>query len=338
MKCFFNNAQRAHDPQFFLSSGAQKPCPEQPARVDELLRGAGLAGLEVVQPADAGLAPIAAVHPHRYLTFLQTIHARWRRIEGASAEVIPNIHPDHRGVGYPLSAVGQAGFHMTDTSCPISAETWDSAYASAQSAVGAADLVLAGAQAAYALCRPPGHHAFAELAGGFCYLNNSAIAAQRLSAAGRRVAILDVDVHHGNGTQGIFLARGDVLTVSIHVHPQRFYPFFWGYEGEIGEGDGIGANLNLPLPRGTADAEFLAALEIALRRVTGWGADTLVLALGLDAHEDDPFAGMALTTGGFAWIGAAVAGLGVPCVIVQEGGYLSPALGDNLAAVLGNWA
>jgi acetoin utilization deacetylase AcuC-like enzyme len=337
MKCVFDAAQRAHDPQFFLSSGAPKPCPEQPARVDELLRGVAAVGLPLVRAADAGLEPIAAVHPERYLTFLQTIHARWSRIDGASAEVIPNVHPDHRGVGYPLSAVGQAGFHMTDTSCPISAATWDAAYASAQSAIGAVDLVLGGDRAAYALCRPPGHHAFAELAGGFCYLNNSAIAAQRLRDTGRRVAILDVDVHHGNGTQGVFYARGDVLTVSIHVHPERFYPFFWGYEGEHGEGEGEGANLNLPLPRGSGDAAFLAALETGFRKIGDWKADTLVLALGLDAFTGDPFAGMAVTTPGFAAIGRAVAGLGLPTVLVQEGGYLSPELGDNLAAVLGGW-
>ena len=265
MKAVFDDAQRAHDPQFFLSSGARQPCPEQPARVDALLAGARAVGLDIVQAADAGIGPIAAVHPDRYLTFLQSIHARWSRIDGASAEVIPNIHPDTRDAGYPLSAVGQAGFHMTDTSCPISAATWGAAYASAQSAVGAADLVLGGAGAAYALCRPPGHHAFAELAGGFCYLNNSGIAAQRLTAAGRRVSIVDVDVHHGNGTQGMFYARGDVLTVSVHAHPERFYPFFWGYAGEIGAGDGIGANLNLPLPRGTGDAVFLATLDRALQ-------------------------------------------------------------------------
>lgn len=335
MICVFDAAQRAHDPQFFLSSGAKKPCPEQPARIDALLGAVARLGMPVVQAPDAGMAPLAAVHPERYLTFLQTIHARWMRIEGASAEVIPNIHPDHRGVGYPLSAVGQAGFHMTDTSCPISAQTWGSAYASAQSAVHAADLVLGGDRAAYALCRPPGHHAFAELAGGFCYLNNSGIAAQRMRAAGRRVAILDVDVHHGNGTQGMFYGRGDVLTVSIHAHPERFYPFFWGYPDETGEGDGAGANLNLPLARGTGDAAFLATLDLALRKVSDWGADVVLLALGLDAFVGDPFAGLAVTTPGFAAVGAAVRGLGVPVVIVQEGGYLCPELGDNLAAVLG---
>ena len=333
----FDEGQRAHDPEFFLSSGAQYPCPEQPARVDALLSGVRRLGGPVVAPPDSGIEPIRAVHPDRYLTFLQTIYPRWSRIEGASAEVIPNIHPANRTDGYPKSAVGQAGFHMTDTSCPISAETWGAAYRSAQSAIHAADLVLGGERSVYALCRPPGHHAFAELAGGFCYLNNSAIAAQRLTAAGRKVAVLDVDLHHGNGTQGIFYDRGDVLTVSIHAHPERYYPFFWGYPGETGEGAGEGANLNLCLERGTGDEGFLVALGQGLERMAARGADTLVLALGLDTFEGDPFAGLKVTTPGFARIGRAVASAGLPTVIVQEGGYLCPELGDNLAAVLSGW-
>ncbi|THD84715.1 histone deacetylase family protein [Aliigemmobacter aestuarii] len=330
----YDDRQRSHDPQMFLSSGAPQPCPEKPARIDALMAAVRRIGGPVVSPPDAGLAPVAAIHPDRYLTFLQNIFTRWSRIEGASAEVIPNIHPANRTDGYPKSAVGQAGFHMTDTSCPISAETWDAAYWSAQSAIHAADLVLAGERAAYALSRPPGHHAFAELAGGFCYLNNSAIAAQRLVDAGRRVAILDVDLHHGNGTQGIFYDRGDVLTLSIHADPERFYPFFWGYASETGEGAGKGANLNLPLPRGTGDDGFMAALDVALRAVAAHGTDTLVLALGLDAFEGDPFGGLRVSTPGFARIGAMVAGAGLPTVIVQEGGYLCPELGDNLEAVL----
>jgi acetoin utilization deacetylase AcuC-like enzyme len=330
----FDDAQRAHDPQFFLSSGALQPCPEKPARIDALLGAVRRMGLPVVQAPGLDMGAVRAVHPDRYLTFLEHIHRRWQRIEGASAEVIPNIHPDSRDAGYPKSAVGQAGFHMTDTSCPISAQTWGAALASAGSALHAADLVRGGARSAYALCRPPGHHAFAGLAGGFCYLNNAAIAAERLRAAGRRVAILDVDLHHGNGTQGIFYARGDVLTLSIHADPERFYPFFWGYAGETGSGDGAGANLNLPLPRGTGDAGFLTALGIGLDRIAAFGADTLVLALGLDAYVGDPFAGLAVTTPGFAQIGAAIAALALPTVIVQEGGYLCPELGDNLEAVL----
>jgi len=333
----FDDAQRAHDPKFFLSSGAPFPCPEQPARIDVLLAAVRQLGGPVVRAPDTGLDPIRAAHPERYLTFLQNIYHRWTRIDGASAEVIPNIHPANRSDGYPKSAVGQAGFHMTDTSCPISAETWGAAYASAQTAIHAADLVLAGEAATYALCRPPGHHAFAELAGGFCYLNNSGIAAQRLRDAGRKVAILDVDLHHGNGTQGMFYGRGDVLTVSLHADPERFYPFFWGYAGEVGEGDGIGANLNLPLPRGTGDDGFLAALDTAKAKIAEWGADTLVLALGLDAFEGDPFAGLGVTTAGFGRIGRAVAALELPTVIVQEGGYLCPELGQNLQAVLEAW-
>jgi acetoin utilization deacetylase AcuC-like enzyme len=265
---------------------------------------------------------------------LQTIHPRWQHIPGASAEVIPNIHPANRTDGYPLSAVGQAGFHMTDTSCPISAQTWGAAYASAQSAIAGAGLILQGQRSAYALCRPPGHHAFGEVAGGFCYLNNTAIAAQQLTLAGRKVAILDVDLHHGNGTQGIFYDRPDVLTVSIHAHPERYYPFFWGYPDERGVGAGEGANLNLCLPRFSADAPFLAELDRALQAITLWGADTLVLALGLDAFAGDPFAGLAVTTQGFAQIGRDIAALGLPTLIVQEGGYLCPELGQNLAAVL----
>ncbi|EKD59485.1 MAG: hypothetical protein ACD_54C01324G0003 [uncultured bacterium] len=333
----FDEAQRAHDPKMFLSSGAPRPSPEQPARIDALLAAVRRMGGPMIEPPDTGIEPIRAVHPQRYLTFLQGIYQRWTRIEGASTEVIPNIHPANRSDGYPKSAVGQAGFHMTDTSCPISGQTWAAAYASAQTAIHAADLVLGGEHAVYALCRPPGHHAFAELAGGFCYLNNSGIAAQRLRDAGKRVAILDVDLHHGNGTQGMFYARGDVLTVSIHADPERFYPFFWGYAGETGEGEGLGANLNLPLPRGTGDAGFLAALSEAIEKIQSWGADSLVLALGLDAFEGDPFAGLGVTTSGFATIGRAVQAMGLPTVIVQEGGYLCPELGDNLAAVLGCW-
>ncbi|MGV8986143.1 MAG: histone deacetylase family protein [Cypionkella sp.] len=334
MIVFHHPGQRAHDPKFFLSSGAAKPSPEHPARIDALLSGVQSLGLTVQSPADLGIDAIAAVHPARYLTFLQTIHERWTRIEGASAEVVPNVHPANRTDGYPLSAVGQAGFHMTDTACPISAQTWGAACLSAQCAIAGSGLILEGARAAYALCRPPGHHAFAELAGGFCYLNNTAIAAQQLTLSGRKVAILDVDVHHGNGTQGIFYDRPDVLTVSIHAHPERFYPFFWGYPTERGEAAGDGANLNICLPRGTRDAAYMTALQQALEAITLWGADTLVLALGLDAFVGDPFQGLAVTTEGFAQIGTEIAALRLPTLIVQEGGYLSPELGENLAAVL----
>ena len=334
MKAMFDDRQWAHDPRHFLSNGAIQPNPEQPRRIEVLAAGARAAGCVFEPPADHGLGPIAAVHSPEYLTFLQTIHDRWSRIEGASDEVIPNIHPDRRSASYPESVAGQAGFHQADTSCPIAAGTWNAAYWSAQSALGAVDKVLAGARAVYALCRPPGHHAFADLAGGFCFLNNCAIAAQALARAGLRPAVLDVDLHHGNGTQGIFYQRRDVLTVSIHADPARFYPFFWGQAHERGAGEGLGYNLNLPLPRGSDDSAYLAALDTALARVRAFGADAVVLALGLDTHERDPFKGFCVTPPGFARIAAAIAALRLPVLIVQEGGYLSDDLGANLTSFL----
>jgi acetoin utilization deacetylase AcuC-like enzyme len=334
MKAIFDDRQWKHQPRDFMANGAILPNPEQAERIDRLLTGARAAGCSVLPPQDAGLGPIAALHSPEYLTFLETIHTRWKRIDGAGEEVIPNIHPANRTDSYPKSAVGQAGFHQADTACPIAEGTWDAAYWSAQSAITGADLILGGERSAYALSRPPGHHAFGDLAGGFCFLNNSGIAAERLRARGLRPAILDVDVHHGNGTQGIFYHRSDVLTVSIHADPERFYPFFWGQAHERGAGQGLGYNLNLPLARGTADDAYLATLEIALQRIRAFGAQAVVVALGLDAFVNDPFKGLAVSTKGFAGIGAAIARLGLPCLFVQEGGYLCDELGENLASVL----
>jgi acetoin utilization deacetylase AcuC-like enzyme len=248
--------------------------------------------------------------------------------------VIPNVHPGGHGNGYPESVVGQAGHHMADTACPLAAGSWPAIVASADTAVHAARLVQQGAPAAYALCRPPGHHAFADMAGGFCYLNNSAIVATDLRRHAARVAVLDVDLHHGNGTQGIFYRRADVLTVSIHADPAHFYPFFWGYASERGEGAGEGYNYNLPLPLGSGDEPFLAALERGLSEVRAFAPEALVLALGLDAFEGDPLAGLKVTTRGFEEICRRVGALKLPTVLVQEGGYPSPELGQNLVASL----
>jgi len=334
VKAVFDERQWCHDPKHFMANGTRLPNPEQPRRIEVLKAAAEAAGCSFAAPADAGIGPIAAIHTPEYLTFLRNIHTRWRRIEGAADEVIPNIHPANRSDSYPKSAVGQAGFHQADTACPIAEGTWEAAYWSAQTAIAGADLLAGGARAAYALSRPPGHHAFADLAGGFCFLNNSGIAAERLQGHGLRPAILDIDVHHGNGTQGIFYARDDVLTVSIHADPARFYPFFWGHAQERGEGRGRGCNLNLPLARGTGDADYLKTLGKALERIADFGTGALVIALGLDAFEGDPFQGLAVTTPGFGRIGAAIAGLGLPTLFVQEGGYLCEGLGDNLTSVL----
>jgi acetoin utilization deacetylase AcuC-like enzyme len=335
VKLVFSAEQKLHYPENFLVNGVMRPNPEQPQRCDRLMAGARDANCVLQAPEDYGLEEISRIHSHRYLEFLQHAYGRWSRIDDAAEVVIPNIHPDSREGGYPASVVAQAGFHMADLACPISAESWPSILWSAWTAVHAANMVLEGEDSVYALCRPPGHHAFSEIAGGFCFLNNSAIGAQCLLQSNPRVAILDVDLHHGNGTQGIFYHRDDVLTVSLHADPKRFYPFFWGYAGEYGDGTGSGFNLNLPLPRGSNDQVFLAALERALDRIQAYQPGALVIALGLDGYEGDPFGGLAISTAGFRQIGGAIAdALNIPTLIVQEGGYLCPELGENLSAFL----
>jgi acetoin utilization deacetylase AcuC-like enzyme len=337
MKAIYNTEQRDHYPSHAQSGGILQPNPERPERIDALAAGAKTAGFENESPNDYGIEPIAAIHTSEYIQFLKNIYSRWKTIPGAATEVIPNVHPDHRGVCYPKSIVGQVGYHTYDTACPISANTYLSSYWSAQTAVHGAHQLLRGDTAAYALCRPPGHHATRDMAGGFCYFNNSAIAAQTLLDQGRRPAIVDVDLHHGNGTQIIFYHRDDVLTVSIHADPAEFYPYYWGYAEEQGTGPGTGYNLNLPIPVGTGDRGFLAALETGIGRLVQFGPDVLVVALGLDAFKGDPFAGLAITTKGFALIASVLAELKLPTLIVQEGGYLCPELGDNLAGFIGEF-
>ncbi len=334
MKVVFADEQLAHAPKTYFGSGAVLDHPEVPERASRLLAAAEGAGLRHERPAEVALDIARKVHSERYLHFLEHIYPRWARIDVASEEVMPGIGPTRRDCGYPKSAAGQAGFHQIDLSSPINADTWQSVLWSAHTAVHAALLVIDGESACYALCRPPGHHAGRDYAAGFCYLANSAMAAEALRVRYARVAVLDVDVHHGNGTQEIFYERGDVLTVSIHADPIRFYPFFWGYADEVGAAEGSGANLNLPLPRGTDDDAYLPELDRAVEAIRDFGAGALVVALGLDAYEGDPFRGFAITTEGFASIGKRVGRLGLPSVLVQEGGYLSEALGVNLRAFL----
>lgn len=335
MKVVYHPCQKQHYPERFLVNGCFQPNPEMPERLDRLLEGALAAGCTPETPSSHGIEPLEAIHSPAYLQFLEHAYQRWQRIEGAADAVTPNVHPDSRQAGYPASVVAQAGYHMADAAAPLAAGSWDSCCWSAWSAVHAAGLVLAGEASVYALCRPPGHHAFADMAGGFCYLNNSAIGAQALRQAFDRVAILDVDLHHGNGTQSIFYSRSDVLTVSIHADPLRFYPFFWGYTNEQGEGEGRGYNLNLPLPRGSGDPEFQQALAQGIDHIQSFAPGALVIALGLDAFEGDPFGGLKLSTRGFHEIAEMIARrLNLPTLLVQEGGYLCAELGDNLSAFL----
>ncbi len=332
----YDPRQAAHDPQFFLLRGQPVASPERASRGATLLAAATAAGLEPLEPPPVAVERLRAVHDPAYLDFLATAWTAWQKI-GGGAEVIANVHPQRAHASYPAGIVGRAGWHMGDTACPLGAETYQAAMAGAGAAVHAAMLVAAGAPLAYALCRPPGHHAFADMAAGFCFLNNAAIAAETAREAGARVAILDVDVHHGNGTQAIFYDRADVLHVSLHADPAHFYPWFWGYAHEQGAGAGEGANLNLPLALGTDEARYLAALEAALDRVARAAPDLLVVALGLDIHEADPLAAFRIPTDGFARIGAAIARRRWPTVLVQEGGYPSPDLGRNLERFLHGW-
>ena len=334
MKAIFDDRQRLHHPQFRLADGKLVQNPDRPDRVDALLRGVAQAGLTVSAPTDHGMAPLAALHTPRYLTYLRTIYDRRKAQVPDLVEIVPSRIVPLRGLHYSSEAEAQIGYHNTDTSAPIGPDSWTSIYWSAQAALTAADAILSGERSAYALSRPPGHHAYDEIAGGFCYLNNSGIAAEYLRAQGHRPAILDIDVHHGNGTQAIFYDRADVLTISLHVDPRMFYPFYAGGAQECGEGGGTGYNLNLPLPRGAGDDDYLAALDHALQQIMAFGATVIVVALGLDAHENDPFKGLQVTTPGFARIGSAIAGTGLPVLNVQEGGYMQPMLGDNLASYL----
>jgi acetoin utilization deacetylase AcuC-like enzyme len=274
------------------------------------------------------------VHGKDYLDFLATIHEGWQRLAGAAEEVVPNIHPGRHMSRRPVGLAGLVGYHTADTACPIGAGTWEAAVASANVAVHAASLVLGGERAAYGLCRPPGHHAYADQAGGFCYLNNAAIAAQHLRATLGRVAILDVDVHHGNGTQGIFYERPDVFFASLHADPSDYYPFFAGYADERGAGAGLGANLNLPLAPGSGDREVLAALDKALAAIGAFAPDALVVSLGFDASEHDPLGVLKVTSAGFAAMARRIEAEAVPTVLIQEGGYMSAVLGRNLAEFL----
>lgn len=334
----FDDTQRTHAPKEFIVAGRPQPIPERPERIDMLLEGVRRLGGPIVGPPEIFGDTLALVHDWRYIQFLSTLHERWQRQPEASQTPLANVfalgRPNLPPVGYPDSVAGQAGYHLGDASCPVTATTFAAARASAATAAHSATLILQGEASVYALCRPPGHHAAADMAAGFCYFNNAAIAAAILTKAGRKTAILDIDVHHGNGTEAIFYDSPDVLTVSIHAHPKRFYPFFWGYAEETGRGAGEGFNLNLPLDRGATLQPYLAALDMALNRLARFAPDVLVLAAGLDIAIDDPFKGFAIATPEFAAIGKAIAALRLPTLIVQEGGYPSPHLGANLASLL----
>ncbi len=334
MKAVFSAIQLGHAPSRFLSKGHIVSYPESPDRARALLDGARQSGAQICAARKFDEALLSGIHAPRYLNFLKTGFEEWSMIEGAAPEMMASLRPMGKTLNESHHIMAMAGRFLMDFSCAITAKTWSAVSASAMTGQTAADLCLKGESVTYALCRPPGHHAYANKAGGFCYLNNSALVAQQLRSVHERVAILDVDVHHGNGTQAIFYHRPDVLTVSIHANPAVYYPYYWGGAAEAGESQGTGYNLNLPVDVGAGDDQWLATLDTALARIAEYRPGALVIALGLDAHEADPLKGGSVTQGGFARIAEQIASLCLPTVIVQEGGYLTEHLSDNLAMFL----
>lgn len=341
MLVYWNQVQLRHAPRFFLMRGQVRPHFEVAARAEALLGACRSLGLPIATPPDADPAALRGVHSADYLDFLRGAAAEWAALPDAGEEVLANTFPSPEALATggrrPNGLVGQIGWYGADLACPIGPHTWDAAEAAAAGAIAAADSAAGGANA-YALARPPGHHAYPARSGGHCYLNNAAIAAERLRAKGAaRVAVLDIDSHHGNGTQGVFWQRPDVLFVSVHGDPNRYYPWYTGHADEHGGGAGEGCNLNLPLALGTGDAGWLDAIGTGIAAISRFGAEALVVSLGFDASRDEPLNALAVTQVGFARAGAAIGALRLPTAIVQEGGYNLSVIGTLLVRFLGGF-
>ena len=334
MQVVWSAKQLAHRGTRFVRAGEIVPSPETAERATFIRDAVVPRGHSLIEPHELGLAPILAVHDADFVSFLQNARSGWSAFAGPEAAVMPNVHPRGPHARRPSGPVGQLGWYTGDMACEITDGTWQAAYAAAQGAATAAQLVAEGARSVYALCRPPGHHAGGDRAMGFCYLNNAAVAAQELRRSFERIAILDVDVHHGNGTQEIFYDRGDVYFASIHGDPDQYYPFYWGYADQTGEGEGAGATLNVPFPVGSGDGPFLGALATALAGIRNFAPQALVLSLGVDASVHDPHGRHAVSDDGFRRMAEAIATLKLPTAIVQEGGYASAALGETVADIL----
>ena len=340
MKIFHNPDHARHSGRQEMYRGRLVPCHEVPARLDHVMaelqhRPMG----ELLAPPPAPRARIERVHHARYLDFVAGAWDEWVAQDPANAalDVLPSVWPARgfRTDVLPDNFSARVGLFAFDAGTPLMAGTWAAAQMGAGCALAAADAVLGGDRVAFALTRPPGHHAGPDFFGGYCFLNNGALAAQALRDGGaRRVAVLDVDYHHGNGTQTIFYDRDDVLTVSIHGDPRTEYPFYLGHADETGEGAGLGFNLNLPLPRGTGFDTWLAALDAGLDRVRAFGADALVVPLGLDSFEGDPISGFTLRSPDYLHMGERLARAGLPTVFTFEGGYAVAAVGVNAVNVL----
>lgn len=342
MRAFYHPDQARHDPQQFMRAGKIVAPKDLPVRTERLLSALAAAGITPEMPDWQYDEARLAVHTAGFLRYLETAWDRWQGINDHGPEVWPNTFPywsgrpeDRARPECPAGhIIAQTGWYLGDMSVALGPESWRSIRESSNSAVAAADAVARDRAPVYALCRPSGHHARADRASGFCFLNNTAIAAERLRATFDRVAIVDVDAHHGDGTQQIFYARPDVLTVSIHADPANYYPFFTGYEHERGINAGEGFNLNVPLAHGSNGSAMLRALERAIDAVERFNAGALVVALGFDAHAQDPIGVLKLEALDFGAIAGKISELKRPTLIVQEGGYAIDVIGDCLSAFL----
>jgi acetoin utilization deacetylase AcuC-like enzyme len=337
----WSDAHRRHVPSAEIWLGVRTPAVELPARADAIRAELERAGHPIVPATPHADGALEAVHDRALLDFLRTAHAEWEAAglpdDPGQPEVIPYFfaHPGLLGPHepqLPAATWARTGAFAFDTMTPIGPGTWEAARGAADAALTAADLVLAGAPAAYACCRPPGHHVTRGAYGGCCYLNNAAVAAAHLRAAlGAPVAIVDVDAHHGNGAQAIFYDDPGVLTGSVHVDPaEGWFPHFLGGAGE----EGGGTNRNLPLAPGSGDAPWVAAVQELAWWAANAGPRALVVALGVDAAAGDPESPLAVTADGFRAAGRALGALRLPTVVVQEGGYDVATIGPLVRAAL----
>jgi len=339
MLIFHNTSHHLHAGRHEMFRGRLVPCHETPARLDHVLAELARRRFgELREPGALDMALVRRIHSPDYLDFLSRAWDEWVALDPANAEadILPSVWPNQglrRDVS-PSNFAARLGLYTFDAGTPLGAGTWAAAEAGAACAIDAARAVAAGARVAMALTRPPGHHAGAAFFGGYCFLNNSALAAQALRDAGaQRVAVLDVDYHHGNGTQSIFYERPEVLFVSIHGDPRTEYPFYLGHADETGAGAGQGFNLNLPLAAGASSDVWFEALETACARMAGHRADALVVSLGLDTYADDPISTFQLQGADFTRLGAHLKRLALPTLFVLEGGYAASELGRNAANV-----
>ncbi len=336
MKVVYSQEHSGHVPPHELEPAGAAPHPEQPARAEAILAELRRTGpLDLSAPTPPTREELLAAHDAGYLDFLATAHAEWLAWGEPGSAVFPHIFPVRgRGSRPPRSPVGRAGHYCLDVATPITAGAWSAARASAACALAGADLLAGGERRVYALCRPPGHHAGRDYCAGFCYLNNAALAADRLAAAGRPVAVLDIDYHHGNGTQDIFYESPRVFFASVHADPDFAYPFFTGRPEEAGAGDGLGFTANFPVPPDADERTWMAALDRAIGAIGRFGPADLVVSLGTDTARDDEVGGLGLDAGSFERAARRVSRLDRPTLVVQEGGYHLPTIGRCVANFL----